>query len=161
MRDAQDFTLDKVVHNLTHRRFKKTSRDSVYQLGSAVANSFYDPRNIGNFEAGEVAPEGRFATHYPVNAGSNTMGFTIMDDAGDDRRSFYPSTISSNFNALVMKNSDHKEGGRVKMKGGALGGSSSGSSSDYMFFNPYYEALLNPASHTIMEEVAQPHYIPV
>ena len=52
------------------------------------------------------------------------MGFTIMDDAGDDRRSFYPSTISSNFNALVMKNSDHKEGGRVKMKGGALGGSS-------------------------------------
>lgn len=161
MRDAQDFNLDKVVHNLTHRRFKKTSRESVYQLGSSVANSFYDPRNIGNFEAGEIAPEGRFATHYPVNAGSNTMGFTIMDDAGDDRREFYPSTISSNVNALVM---EHKDGGRMrtkKMKGGALGSSSSGSSSDYMFFNPYYEALLNPASHTIMEDVAQPHYIPV
>lgn len=140
--------LDKVVHNLTHRRFKNTSRESTYQQGSSVANSFYDPRNIGNYDAGEINPAGQYATHYPVNAGSNTMGFTIMDDAGDDKRLFYPSTISSNVNALQMK------------KGGALGASSSGSSSDYMYFNPYYSALLNPKSHRIMEEVAQPHYLP-
>ena len=70
--------LDKVVHNLTHRRFKNTSRQSVYQQGSTVSNSFYDPRNIGNYDNGEVDPEGRYATHYPVNAGSNTMGFTIQ-----------------------------------------------------------------------------------
>jgi hypothetical protein len=144
----KDDYLDKVVHNLTHRRFKNTSRQSVYQLGSSVSNSFYDPRNIGNFDSGEIDPEGRYATHYPVNAGSNTMGFSIMDDGGDDKRYYYPSTISSNVNALEMK------------KGGALGSSSSGSSSDYMYFNPYYKALLNPQSHKVMEAVAQPHFRP-
>ena len=143
-----DRYLDKVVHNLTHRRFKNTSRQSVYQLGSAVNNSFYDPRNIGNYDSGEIDPEGRYATHYPVNAGSNTMGFSIMDDGGDDKRLYYPSTISSNVNALEMKH------------GGTLGASSSGSSSDYMYFNPYYKALLNPQSHSTMSSIAQPHYVP-
>lgn len=143
-----DRYLDKVVHNLTHRRFKNTSRQSVYQLGSAVTNSFYDPRNIGNYDSGEIDPEGRYATHYPVNAGSNTMGFAIMDDGGDDKRLYYPSTISSNVNALEVK------------RGGALGSSSSGSSSDYMYFNPYYKALLNPQSHSTMSSIAQPHYVP-
>jgi hypothetical protein len=140
--------LDNVVHNLTHRRFKNTSRKSVFQQGSAVSNSFYDPRNIGNYDNGEIDPEGKYATHYPVNAGSNTMGFSIMDDAGNDKRLYYPSTISSNVNALDIK------------KGGALGSSSSGSSSDYMYFNPYYKALLNPKSHSTMESVAQPHFRP-
>ena len=144
----KDIYLDKVVHNLTHRRFKNTSRQSVYELGSAVSNSFYDPRNIGNYDAGEINPEGRYATHYPVNTSSNTMGFSIMDDGGDDKRLYYPSTISSNVNALEVK------------KGGALGASSSGSSSDYMYFNPYYKALLNPKSHKTMEEIAQPHFVP-
>ena len=144
-----EFTLDKVVHNLTNRRFRHTAKESVYQLGSAVNNSFYDPRNIGNYDNGEVNPSGTYATHYPVNAGSNTMGFSIMDDDGDDKRSFYPNLVAGNVNALEIK------------KGGALGGASSGSSSDYLFFNPYYEALLNPASHKVMEDVAQPHYLPV
>jgi len=144
----KDDYLDKVVHNLTHRRFKNTPRQSPYQLGSAVSNSFYDPRNIGNYDSGEIDPEGDYATHYPVNAGSNTMGFAIMDDCGDDKRLYYPSTISSNANALQMK------------KGGALGASSSGSSSDYMYFNPYYKALLNPKSHSSMSDIAQPHFVP-
>ena len=137
--------LDSVVHNLTHRRFKNTSRQSVYELGSAVANSFFDPRNVGNFEAGEIAPEGNYLTHYPVNAGSNTAGFSIMDDKGDDRRSYYPSQVFNNANALV--------------KGGGSG-PSSGSSSDYIYFNPFYEALLNPKSNSTMSDIAQPHFIP-
>jgi len=144
----KDEYLDKVIHNLTHRRFKNTSRLSPYQIGTSVSNSFYDPRNIGNFDAGEVAPSGRYATHYPVNTASNTAGSSIIDDAGDDKRYYYPSTISSNVNALEMK------------KGGALGSSSSASGSDYMYFNPYYKALLNPKSHTVMEKVAQPHFVP-
>ena len=137
--------LDKVVHNLTHRRFKNTSRQSVYELGNTVANSFFDPRNVGNFEAGEIAPSGTYLTHYPVNVGSNTAGFSIMDDEGDDRRSYYPSQVYNSKNALV--------------KGGGSG-SSNGSASDYVYFNPYYEALLNPKSKTRMEEIAQPHYTP-
>ena len=146
-----DDMLDKVVHNLTHRRFKDTSRQSTYELGSAITNSFFDPRNVGNFESGEIAPEGKYLTHYPVNVGSNTAGFSIMDDEGDDRRSYYPSQVYSSGNALV------KKGG--KMSGGSSG-SSSGSASDYVYFNPYYEALLNPQSKKTMEEIAQPHYIP-
>ena len=137
--------LNQVVHNLTHRRFKDTPRASVYQLGSAVANSFFDPRNIGNFEAGEIAPEGNYLTHYPVNAGSNTAGFSIMDDEGDDKRSYYPSQVYSGKNALV--------------KGGGVG-PSSGSASDYVYFNPAYEALLNPKSNKTMSEIAQPHFLP-
>jgi hypothetical protein len=144
--------LDNVVHNLTGRRFRNTSKLSPYQQGSSFGNSFYNPRNIGNFDEGQVAPEGVYATHYPVNTASNTMGFTILDDAGDDKRLYYPSTISSNINALVESKAD--------VKGGSLGSSSSGSSSDYIYFNPYYAALLNPQSHKVMEEVAQPHYIP-
>ena len=140
--------LDKVVHNLTGRRFRNTSKLSPYQQGSSFGNSFYNPRNIGNFDEGQIAPEGVYATHYPVNSASNTMGFSIMDDKGDDKRLYYPSTISSNINALEVQ------------KGGALGSSSSGSSSDYLYFNPYYEALLNPQTHKVMEEVAQSHYIP-
>lgn len=140
-----DPMLDKVVHNLTHRRFKGTSKLSPYELGTAVANSFFDPRNVGNFEAGEIAPSGNYLTHYPVNVGSNTAGFSIMDDEGDDRRGYYPSQVFSGQNALV--------------KGGGSG-SSNGSASDYVYFNPYYEALLNPKSKTKMEEIAQPHYIP-
>ena len=145
-----DPMLDKVVHNLTHRRFKGTSKQSPYELGTAVANSFFDPRNVGNFEAGEIAPSGNYLTHYPVNVGSNTAGFSIMDDEGDDRRGYYPSQVFSGQNALVKK----------KTSGGSLGGPGSGSSSDYLYFNPYYEALLNPQSKKKMEEIAQPHYIP-
>ena len=146
-----DEMLDKVVHNLTHRRFKNTPRESVYELGSAITNSFFDPRNVGNFESGEIAPEGKYLTHYPVNVGSNTAGFSIMDDEGDDRRSYYPSQVYSSGNALV------KKGG--KMSGGSSGPSNA-SASDYIYFNPYYEALLNPQSKTVMEEIAQPHFIP-
>ena len=146
-----DEMLDKVVHNLTHRRFKDTSRQSVYELGSAITNSFFDPRNVGNFESGEIAPEGKYLTHYPVNVGSNTAGFSIMDDEGDDRRNYYPSQVYSSGNVLV------KRGG--KMSGGSSG-SSNGSASDYVYFNPSYEALLNPQSKKTMEEIAQPHYIP-
>jgi hypothetical protein len=141
--------LDKVVHNLTHRRFKTGITQSPYELGTAVSNSFFDPRNIGNFEAGEIAPEGIYLTHYPVNVASNTAGFSIIDDMGNDRGEFQGSIVSSNVNALEKK----------KMSGGSSG--SSGSSSDYMYFNPYYEALLNPISKTRMEEIAQPHFIPV
>jgi hypothetical protein len=140
--------LDNVVHNLTHRRFKYTSRESPAQQGSSVANSFYDARNIGNFDNGEIAPSGTYATHYPVNSASNTMGFSIMDDMGNDKRLYYPSTISSNVNALDIK------------KGGAIGSPSSGSSSDYLFFNPYYKALLNPKSHSTMTSMNQPHFTP-
>lgn len=149
----KDDYLDKVVHNLTHRRFKGTSKQSVYQQGSSVSNSFYDPRNIGNYDAGEIDPEGTYATHYPVNQGSNTMGFSYGNtvDHGDDRRSFYPSMVPGNVNALEMKK---------EKRGGALGASSSGSSSDYLFFNPYYEALLNPKNLSTMSQVAQPHYMP-
>jgi hypothetical protein len=142
--------LDKVVHNLTHRRFKGTSKQSPYELGTSVANSFFDPRNVGNFEAGEIAPSGKYLTHYPVNVGSNTAGFSIMDDEGDDRRGYYPSQVFSGENALVKK----------KSSGGSLGGPGNGSASDYIYFNPYYEALLNPQSKTKMEEIAQPHYLP-
>jgi hypothetical protein len=141
--------LDKVVHNLTHRRFKTGITQSPYELGTAVSNSFFDPRNIGNFEAGEIAPEGMYATHYPVNVGSNTAGFSIIDDMGQDRGEFNHSIVSANVNALEKR----------KMSGGS--GSSSGSASDYIYFNPYYEALLNPKSQTRMEEIAQPHYIPI
>jgi hypothetical protein len=153
MKDDEDY-LEKVVHNLTHRRFKGTSKQSVYQQGSSVTNSFYDPRNIGNYDSGQIDPQGKFATHYPVNQGSNTMGFSYGNevDQGDDRRSFYPSTVPHNVNALMMP----KKG----VQGGALGSSSSGSASDYLYFNPYYAALLNPKSHSTMTEVAQPHYIP-
>jgi len=147
-----DDILDKVVHNLTHRRFKDTSRQSVYELGSAITNSFFDPRNVGNFESGEIAPEGKYLTHYPVNVGSNTAGFSIMDDEGDDRRSYYPSQVYSSGNALVQKGS--------KTSGGSIGGPSNGSASDYIYFNPYYEALLNPQSKKTMEEIAQPHFVP-
>jgi len=148
----KDDYLEKVVHNLTHRRFKGTSRQSIYQQGSSVANSFYDPRNIGNFDAGEIDPEGTYATHYPVNAGSNTAGFAYGQsvDGGDDKRAFYPSQVYGNANALE----------RPKKQGGALGSSSSGSSSDYLYFNPYYAALLNPKNLNTMSEVAQPHYKP-
>ena len=142
-----DPMLDQVVHNLTHRRFKGTSKLSPAELGTTVANSFFDPRNVGNFEAGEIAPSGKYLTHYPVNVGSNTAGFSIMDDEGDDRRGYYPSQVYSGKNALV------------KQTGGSSG-SSSGSASDYVYFNPYYEALLNPKSKTKMEEIAQPHYLP-
>ena len=145
-----DVMLDKVVHNLTHRRFKGTSKQSPYELGTSVANSFFDPRNVGNFEAGEIAPSGKYLTHYPVNVGSNTAGFSIIDDEGDDRRAYYPSQVFSGQNALVKQ----------KSSGGSLGGPSNGSSSDYIYFNPYYEALLNPQSKTKMEEIAQPHYLP-
>jgi len=150
----KDDYLDKVVQNLTHRRFKGTSKQSIYKQGSSVANSFYDPRNIGNYDSGEIDPEGKYATHYPVNQGSNTMGFSYGTsvDHGDDRRSFYPSVVPGNVNALEIP----KKG----MKGGALGASSSGSSSDYQYFNPYYETLLNPKSLNTMSEVAQPHYMP-
>lgn len=149
---SSDDYLDQVVHNLTHRRFKDTSRRSVYELGSAVSNSFFDPRNVGNLESGEIAPEGKYLTHYPVNVAANTAGFSIMDDEGDDRRSYYPSQVFSSGNALVRKKGS-------KMSGGSTG-SSSGSASDYIYFNPYYEALLDPQSKTTMEEIAQPHYIP-
>lgn len=141
--------LDKVVHNLTHRRFKTGITQSPYELGTAVSNSFFDPRNIGNFEAGEIAPEGVYATHYPVNVGSNTAGFSIIDDDGNDRGEYGNSIVSANVNALEKR----------KMTGGS--GSSSGSASDYIYFNPYYEALLNPKSQKRMEEIAQPHYIPI
>lgn len=140
-----DAMLDKVIHNLTHRRFKNTPRQSVYELGSAVANSFFDPRNAGNFESGEIAPSGKYLTHYPVNVASNTAGFSIIDDEGDDRRSYAPSQVYNSKNALVK---------------GAGSGSSNGSASDYVYFNPYYEALLNPKCKTKMEEIAQPHFIP-
>lgn len=143
----KDDMMDKVVHNLTHRRFKGTSKQSIYELGSSVANSFFNPRNVGNFEAGEIAPEGHYLTHYPVNCGSNTAGFSIMDDEGDDRRYYYPSQVYGNSNALLKKS-------------GGSSGSSSGSASDYVYFNPSYEALLNPKSNTEMMELAQPHFIP-
>ena len=119
-------------------------------MGTSVANSFFDPRNVGNFEAGEITPSGKYLTHYPVNVGSNTAGFSIMDDEGDDRRGYYPSQVFSGENALVKK----------KSSGGSLGGPGNGSASDYIYFNPYYEALLNPQSKTKMEEIAQPHYLP-
>lgn len=139
--------LNSVVHNLTGRRFRKTRREPAFMLGNSVSNSFYDPRNIGNYENGEIAPTGRLATHYPVNCASNTMGFTLLEDAGDDKRAYYPSLVSGNVNALE--------------KGGAIGtAGSSGSASDYLYFNPFYEALLNPKSHTKMEDIAQPHYMP-
>lgn len=142
--------LDNVVHNLTHRRFKNTSRLSAPEQGTSVSNSFFDPRNVGNFEAGEIAPEGNYLTHYPVNAASNTAGFTIMDDMGDDKRLYFPSQVYSGENALIKQ----------KTSGGSIGGPSSGSSSDYIYFNPYYQALLNPASHNTMSEINQPMYIP-
>jgi hypothetical protein len=81
--------------------------------------------------------------------GSNTAGFSIIDDMGHDRGEFQSSIVSANVNALEKK----------KMSGGSSG--SSGSSSDYLYFNPYYEALLNPKSQKRMEEIAQPHYIPI
>jgi hypothetical protein len=149
----KDDYLDKVVHNLTHRRFKGTSKESVYQQGSSFANSFFDPRNIGNYDAGEVDPDGTYATHYPVNQGSNTMGFAFGQsvDQGNDRRIFNP-TLTTGANALAVSKAD--------VKGGALGSSSSGSSSDYLYYNPYYAALLNPKNTQAMSEIAQPHYMP-
>jgi hypothetical protein len=139
---------DKVIHNLTHRRFKNTSRRSAYELGTSVSNSFYDPRNIGNFDAGEIDPEGRYAVRYPVNSGSNTAGFSFgLDvDKGNDRQIYSPSVTVGNVNAL--------------QKGSGLGGGSSGSASDYQFFNPYYQALLNPKGKAQMQDIASPHYEP-
>ena len=141
-----DEMLNRVIHQLTHRRFKDTPRETAYQQGSTISNSFYDPRNIGNFQNGEIVPEGTFANRYPTNVASNTMGFSIMDDMGNDKRQYFPSVISSNVNALV--------------KGGGTS-PSSGSSSDYMYFNKSYEALLNPHSHQEMEDIIDPFYNPV
>jgi len=143
--------LDQVVHNLTHRRFKNTPRESVYELGSAVTNSFFDPRNVGNYEAGEIAPSGNYLTHYPVNSASNTAGFSIMDDEGNDKKLYYASQVYNTGNSNVLE----------QKISGSGSGPSNGSSSDYLYFNPWYEALLNPKSKQEMNDIAQPHFLPV
>ena len=42
------------VHSITRRQFPNTSRKAISEIGASFGNSFYDPRNIGNFQNGEL-----------------------------------------------------------------------------------------------------------
>jgi hypothetical protein len=117
---------------VSQRPFKNTSRESVQQQGNAFANSFNDPRNIGNYESGEIAPSGRYATRYPTNIASNTAGFNIPEMADNPKNLFYGSG-----NGTFP---------------------SSGSASDYLVYNKFFADLLFPHSRADVREELEPLY---
>tara|TARA_R110000868_G_scaffold389863_1_gene659230 strand:- start:2128 stop:3063 length:936 start_codon:yes stop_codon:yes gene_type:complete len=121
------------------RRFPDTSRESTYQQGSAISNSFYDPRDIGNPDNGEVAPSGRLAWRYPTNIASNTMGFQLPEHGGNPKNMYYGLS-----NGL--------------MAGGGGTAGSSGSASDYLVYNKFFENLLYPHSKKDVQNEIQPLY---
>jgi hypothetical protein len=121
------------------RRFPDTSRESTYQQGSSITNSFYDPRDIGNPDNGEVAPSGRLAWRYPTNVASNTMGFQLPDLGANPKNLYYGSS-----NGL--------------MAGAGTNAGSSGSASDYLMYNKFFENLLYPHSKKEVQDELQPLY---
>ena len=121
------------------RRFPNTSRESTYQQGSSVSNSFYDARDIGNPDNGEVAPSGRLAWRYPTNVASNTMGFQIPDLGANPKNLYYGSA-----NGL--------------MAGAGTNCASSGSASDYLMYNKFFENLLYPSNKKELQDDIQPLY---
>jgi len=133
------------VQQLTQRPFSNTSRMTESEQGNSYANPFFDARNIGNGQNGEIVPTGTFMTRYPTNVASNSAGFSITDDAGNDRR-LYPGKPIYAENAL----SEDKA-----IYGSGTGGSS-GSSSDYLYSNPYFASLLNPKTRTEQQATSSP-----
>ena len=119
------------------RAFPDTSRLSTYQQGSTTSNTFYDARNIGNYNDGEISPDGRFMTRYPTNIASNTQGFTIPDNYGNPKNMF-PGTS----NGLIA--------------GAGTNAPSSGSATDYLLYNKFFENLLYPHNRTDLQHEIQP-----
>jgi len=121
------------------RRFPDTSRESIYQQGSSITNSFYDPRDIGNPDNGEVAPSGRLAWRYPTNVASNTMGFQLPEFGGNQKNMFPGSANGA-------------------IAGSGTNGGSNGSASDYLMYNKFFENLLYPHSKQDVQNEIQPIY---
>lgn len=121
------------------RRFPDTSRESVYQQGSAINNSFYDPRDIGNPDNGEIAPSGRLAWRYPTNIASNSMGFQLPEQGGNPKNLYYGSANGA-------------------MAGSGTNAGSQGSASDYLMYNKFFENLLYPHSKKDLQNEIQPIY---
>lgn len=117
---------------VSQRPFKNTSRESPQQQGNTFGNTFYDPRNIGNPESGEIAPSGRYATRYPTNIASNTAGFNLPEMADNPKNLFYGSGNGTY--------------------------PSSGSASDYLVYNKFFQNLLFPHSKLDVREELEPLY---
>jgi hypothetical protein len=147
--------LPRVVHQLTQRPFSDTSRETASQQGNTVSNSFFDPRNICNFQDGEITNEGTYLERYPTNIASNSAGFSIIDDAGNDRNFFQNDTSAYSINNLAINKS-----GDPQFVGSGSGGSN-GSASDYVYSNPYYASLLNPIDKNEIKEMITPMYKPI
>jgi hypothetical protein len=121
------------------RRFPDTSRESIYQQGSAITNSFYDARDIGNPDNGQIAPSGRLAWRYPTNIASNTMGFQLPESGGNPKNMF-AGTANGAF------------------AGSGTNGGSNGSASDYLMYNKFFETLLYPHNAQNVRNEIQPLY---
>jgi hypothetical protein len=121
------------------RRFADTSRESTYQQGSAICNSFYDPRDIGNPDNGEIAPSGRLAWRYPTNIASTTMGFQLPENGGNPKNLYYGTS-----NGLFA--------------GAGTNAPSSGSASDYLMYNKFFENLLYPHNKREIQKEISPIY---
>jgi hypothetical protein len=117
---------------VSQRPFPNTSRQSAPQQGNSFANGFNDPRNIGNYDSGEIAPSGRYATRYPTNIASNTSGFNLPEMADNPKNLFYGSG-----NGTFP---------------------SSGSASDYLIYNKFFSNLLFPHSKLDVREELEPLY---
>ena len=141
-------SLKQAVHVLSMRPFSNTSREAISEIGSTVSNPFYDARNIGNHNEGEIAPSGNYLTRYPTNVASNSAGFSITDSKGDERNLF-PGNNTYGLNSLT-------EGGEVFQGSGS--GGSAGSSSDYLYSNPYYASLLYPITRNQSQKIMSPLY---
>jgi hypothetical protein len=121
------------------RRFPDTSRESSYQQGTTTCNSFYDPRDIGNQNNGEIAPSGRLATRYPTNVASNSQGFTLPENTGNPKNMFYGSANG------MMYGSGNNAG-------------SQGSASDYLIYNKFFDNLLYPHTKQQLQNNVSPIY---
>ena len=121
------------------RRFPDTSRESSYQQGTTTCNSFYDPRDIGNQNNGEIAPSGRLATRYPTNVASNSQGFTLPENTGNPKNMYYGSA-----NGM--------------MYGTGNNAGSQGSASDYLIYNKFFDNLLYPHTKQQLQNNVSPIY---
>jgi len=142
-----------IVHQLSLRPFSNTSRETSNEQGNTISNSFTDPRNIANTNDGEITKEGNYLNRYPTNIASNSAGFSITDDAGNDRKLFYGSATYGMDNLTVHAD---KNGNQQMIGRGS--GSASGSSSDYLYSNPYYASMLNPITRQEQVDIMEPKY---
>lgn len=134
------------VHSITRRQFPNTSRKAISEIGASFGNSFYDPRNIGNFQNGEISIQGDYLDRYPTNVGSNTAGFTLIDDMGDDKN-LYQGRRTAGLNAFAKSKEIYTGGG----SGGA-----NASASDYLYNNPAYTSTLHPKTRDEFQKLAEP-----